>query len=53
MFESLNKMVEVHGNVVYTIDPYAYRSFFKNKDLEDLEDQNSKIPPVFLVRIFN
>lgn len=50
MFESLNKMVEIHDDMVYTIDPYAYTDFVKN---EDLEVQNAKISPIIPVRILN
>jgi len=50
MFELLNKMVEIHDDKLYTIDPYAYIDFVKN---EDPEDQNVEIPPIIPVRIFN
>lgn len=32
MFESLNKMVEIKNNIVFTKDPFAYTYFLKNEE---------------------
>lgn len=32
MFESLSKMVRIQNNVLYTVDPFAYRYFVKNNE---------------------
>lgn len=37
MFESLNKMVKIQNNVLYTLDPYAYTYFIKNNDIDMYE----------------
>lgn len=48
MFESLDKMVKIENNVLYTLDPFAYTYFIKNKDFIDMYDD----PTLKLVCIF-
>lgn len=33
MFESLNEMVEIKNNGVFTKDPFAYAYFLKSEDI--------------------
>lgn len=42
MFESLNKMVEIRNNILYTIDPFAYTDFLENKD--DIHINKESLP---------
>lgn len=37
MFESLDKMVKIQNNVLYTLDPFAYTYFVKNNDIDMCE----------------
>lgn len=51
MFESLNKMVEIHDDMLSTIDPFAYtREFDKSYDSVEIK---SDLPALPLVCIFN
>lgn len=47
MFESLNKMVEIRNDTLYTLDPFAYTDFLKNEYIIE----NKKSLPVLPVCI--
>ncbi|XP_050063063.1 uncharacterized protein LOC126552407 [Aphis gossypii] len=50
MFESLDKMVEIENNQLFTIDPFAYAECFKNKNVDVINHQdNSSIADDFLL----
>jgi len=46
MFESLDKMVEIENNELFTLDPFAYTKLIKNKNHIDNYELNSVILPV-------
>ncbi|CAH1731459.1 unnamed protein product [Aphis gossypii] len=41
MFESLDKMVEIENNQLFTIDPFAYAQCFKNKNVDVINHQDN------------
>ncbi|CAH1731461.1 unnamed protein product [Aphis gossypii] len=41
MFESLDKMVEIENNQLFTIDPFAYAECFKNKNVDVINHQDN------------
>lgn len=51
MFESLNKMVEIRNNKLYTIDPFAYIQCTEIE--ENLKNNKTKNIPALSVCIFD
>jgi len=43
MFESLDKMVEIENNELFTKDPFAYTKCLKNKNVDIISQDNSSI----------
>jgi len=43
MFESLDKMVKIENNELFTIDPYAYAECLKKKNVDIINQDNSCI----------
>ncbi|XP_050066598.1 uncharacterized protein LOC126555758 [Aphis gossypii] len=41
MFESLDKMVEIENNQLFTIDPFAYAECLKNKNVDVINHQDN------------
>lgn len=48
MFESLNKMVKIQNNIVFTNDPFAYSYFIENEDTINNYNHNA---PALIVSI--
>lgn len=49
MFESLNKMVKIENNKLFTIDPFAYTYFINNDDIMNFNKR--KVLPVSKFRM--
>jgi len=53
MFESLNKMVKIENNELFTLNPFAYTKCLQNIDHNDNYDKNSVAIPVCIKIVCN
>lgn len=51
MFESLDKMVKIENNELFTVDPFAYTKCFKNVDHIENHDKNAVVLPVCIKQL--